>query len=437
MQDTPDPRPGHANYLLGVLLAAYILSFIDRNILAILVGPIREEFAISDFQFSILHGWAFTLLYVLLGVPFGWLVDRFNRRWIVIGGVLVWSVMTALGGFARGFFTLFLTRVGVGVGEASLSPAAYSMLSDVFPPQRLSWATSIFAMGIPLGTGISFMVGGMLYEFFSTSTTLAALAPTVRPWQATFVTVGLLGGVVVALLWWVREPLRRKRLNDAASMQQAASLGEVLAHMWRQRRLFGALVFGSGLIAIAGYGVTAWFPEFLARSHGMSKGEAGAAVGMAFMLAGTAGSFVGALCTSPLQRRGYRDANLRWVMLTAVLMLIPAIFAPLLPGRTGAVVLFAVVVLFSSSHFGVVMAALQLVTPSRMRGQATAIALFFINVLGLGMGASIVAGITDFVFADDLALRYSLAITGGVFYLLAAFVCGSGLGHYRRAMAAG
>jgi len=321
------------------------------------------------------------------------------------------------------------------VGEASLSPAAYSMLSDMFPPQRLSWATSLFAMGIPLGTGISFMVGGLLYEFFTTSTALATLAPTVRPWQATFITVGLLGFVVVALLCWVREPLRRQHPNEVVQAQ-AASLGEVLAHMWQRRRLFGALVFGSGMIAIAGYGGTAWFPEFLARSHGMSKGEAGAAVGMAFMLAGTAGSFVGAICSNLLRRRGYLDANLRWVMLTAVVMLVPAIVGPLLPSKTGGIVLFAVVVLFSTSHFGVVMAALQLVTPSRMRGQATAIALFFINLLGLGMGASIVAGITDFVFADDLALRYSLAITGGVFYLLAAVVCVSGLKSYRQAIAA-
>jgi len=431
MAQMPYPSSRYANYLLGVLLAAYVLSFIDRNILAILVGPIREEFSISDFQFSILH------LYVVLGIPVGWLVDRFNRRWIIIGGVLVWSVMTCLCGFARNFPTLFLARVGVGVGEASLSPAAYSILSDVFPPHRLSWATSIFAMGITLGTGISFMVGGVLYDVFSHSETLAAIAPSMRPWQATFITVGLLGFVVVAALAWVREPMRRPRPDEIAQAQGGASLGEVLAYMWQQRRLYGTLMFTVGTIALAGYGCTAWYPEFLVRSHGMSKAEAGSAVGLVFMVVGTLGSFAGAVFAALLRRRGYLDANLRWVMLAAALMVVPSVFSPLMPGSPGVIVLFAIVVFLQISHFGVAMAALQLVTPSRMRGQATAIVLFFINLLGLGVGASFVAALTDFVFGDDLALRYSLAITGGVFYLLAAVLGASGLASYRQAMAAG
>jgi len=437
MVQTPYPRPRYANYLLGVLLAAYILSFIDRNILAILVGPIREEFAISDFQFSILHGWSFTLLYVVLGVPFGWLVDRSSRRWIVIGGVVVWSVMTCLCGVARSFSTLFLTRVGVGVGEASLSPAAYSMLSDVFPPHRLPWATSIFAMGITLGTGISFMVGGVLYDFFSHSETLAVIAPAMRPWQATFMTVGLLGFVVVALLWPVREPMRHRHPDEIAQAEGGASLGEVMAYMWQRRRLYGSLMFAVGTIALAGYGCTAWYPEFLVRSHGMSKTQAGSAVGLVFMVVGTLGSFAGAVFAALLRRRGYLDANLRWVMLAAALMVVPSVFSPLMPGSTGVIVLFAIVVFLQISHFGVAMAALQLVTPSRMRGQTTAIVLFFINLLGLGVGASVVASLTDFVFGDDLALRYSLAITGGVFYLLAAVLGASGLASYRRAVAVG
>ncbi len=197
----PYPPSRRANYMLGVLLAAYILSFVDRNVLAILVGPIRQQFEISDFQFSLLHGWAFTLFYIVLGVPIGWLADRFSRRWIIIVGVSFWSLMTALCGFARSFGSLFLVRVGVGVGEATLSPAAYSLMSDYFPPERLRWATSVFAMGITLGTGASYMVGGFLYEFFSSvDLSHIALLADVQPWQATFITVGLAGFLVVALL---------------------------------------------------------------------------------------------------------------------------------------------------------------------------------------------------------------------------------------------
>jgi len=433
--NAPWPPPRHANYLLGVLMVAYILSFIDRNIMAILVGPIREQFAISDFQFSILHGWAFTLLYVVLGVPVGWLVDRFRRKWIIFGGVLFWSAMTALCGFARSFSSLFLARVGVGVGEASLSPAAYSMLSDSFPPRRLPWATSFFAIGITLGAGISYMVGGLLYDFFLTSAELAAIAPAMRPWQATFITVGLSGFLVVALLWYVREPARRQRADD--STHTGASPLEVAAHLWQQRRLYGALIFGISMLSVVGQGSGVWYPELLMRTHGMSKSEAGSIIGLLFMVLGTLGTFAGALFASLLQRRGYPDANMRWVMLAAIFTLIPAVLSPLMPETTGLVALYALVVFLQSSPFGVAMAALQLVTPGRMRGQVTAVMLFFGNVFGLGLGGTFVAAITDFVFADDLALGWSIAITSMIFYPLAALLVASGLPGYRRMIASG
>jgi len=434
----PYPQPRHANYLLGVLMVAYILSFIDRNILAILVGPIREEFAISDFQFSILHGWAFTLLYVVLGVPIGWLVDRFRRKWIILSGVLFWSAMTALCGVARNFSTLFLARIGVGVGEASLSPAAYSMLSDSFPPHRLPWATSFFAIGITLGAGISYMVGGLLYDFFSTSAELAAIAPAMRPWQATFITVGLSGFAVVALLWFVREPARRSLpILDDSTRTGGASPVEVAAHLWQQRRLYGALIFGISMLSVVGQGSGAWYPELLMRTHGMSKGEAGSIIGLLFMVVGTLGTFAGALFASLLQRRGYLDANMRWVMLAAALTVIPAVLSPLMPNSTGLIALYTVVVFLQSSPFGVAMAALQLATPGRMRGQVTAVMLFFGNVFGLGLGGTFVASITDFVFADDLALGYSIAITSVIFYPLAALLVASGLPSYRRMIASG
>lgn len=430
--DTSHLRPRQANYLLGVLLLAYVLSFVDRNILAILVGPIRQEFAISDFQFSILHGWAFTLFYIVLGVPIGWLADRFSRRWIILGGVVFWSVMTSACGLARNFSTLFLARVGVGVGEATLSPAAYSILSDAFPPNRLRWATSVFAMGITLGTGISYMVGGLLYDFFST-VDLSSWAQDMRPWQATFITVGLAGFVVVAMLWFVREPIRRQLPTETGD---AVSLREVLAHLLRQRRLYGALMFGVTMMAVVGYGSMAWYPELLLRSHGMPKSEAGSALGLVFMVVGTLGSFSGAVFATLLQRRGHLDANMRWVMLAAALAIVPSVLSPLMPTSTGVIVLFAIVTFLHYSHFGVAMAALQLVTPSRMRGQSSAIMLFFTNLLGLGLGGTFVASLTDFAFGDDLALRYSLAITGGIFYPLAALLIASGLGRYRQVIAA-
>ena len=428
----PYPPSRRANYMLGVLLAAYILSFVDRNVLAILVGPIRQQFEISDFQFSLLHGWAFTLFYIVLGVPIGWLADRFSRRWIIIVGVSFWSLMTALCGFARSFGSLFLVRVGVGVGEATLSPAAYSLMSDYFPPERLRWATSVFAMGITLGTGASYMVGGFLYEFFSrVDLPHIALLADVKPWQATFITVGLAGFLVVALLAFVREPPRQRL---AGEVEGAVPFAAVIARLRGEARLYASLIFGITMMSVIGYGSIAWYPEMLVRSHGMAKSEAGSALGLVFMVAGTLGTFMGAACAAWLQRRGHRDANMRWVMCAALLAAVPAVAAPLAPGSAAALALFTLVTFLHYSHFGVAMAALQLVTPGRMRGQVTAIALFATNLFGLGVGGSLVAALTDFVFGDDRALRYSLAIVAVVFYPLAAGLIAWGLASYRRSV---
>jgi MFS family permease len=428
------PPARQANYTLGVLLAAYILSFIDRNVMAILVGPIRQDFAISDFQFSILHGWAFTLFYIVLGIPIGWLADRFSRRWIIIAGVSFWSIMTAVCGLARSFPGLFLARIGVGVGEATLSPAAYSLLSDYFAPERLRWATAVFAMGITLGTGASYMVGGYLFDFFSTldMSTLPPLLHGVRPWQATFIAVGLSGFVVVALLCLVREPARQRLPGES---DEPVPMREVLATLRRQGRLYAGLMLGVTMMAVIGYGSMAWYPELLLRSHAMPKSEAGAALGLIFMIAGTLGTFGGAACASILQRRGYSDANMRWVMIAAVLAAVPAVASPLMPDSAGTLALFTLVTLLHYSHFGVAMAALQLVTPSRMRGQVSALMLFSTNLLGLGLGGTLVAALTDFVFHDDLALRYSLSLVAVVFYPLAALLIWWGLGSYRSAIA--
>jgi len=427
------PTARQANYTLGVLLAAYVLSFVDRNVLAILVAPIRAQFAISDFQFSLLHGWAFTLFYIVLGVPIGWLADRYSRRGIILLGVAFWSVMTAACGLARSFGSLFLLRIGVGVGEATLSPAAYSLLSDCFAPQRLRWATSVFAMGITLGTGASYMVGGYLYELFS-ATDLDAVGPFggLQAWQATFITVGLAGFVVVALLALVREPPRQRLPGEGG---EAVPFAAVLARLRTEGRLYSSLIGGISMMSIVGYGSIAWYPEMLARSHGMARSEAGAALGLVYMIAGTLGSFAGAVGARWLQRRGHSDANMRWVMYAALLAAIPAVAAPVVADSTTAIALFTAVTFLHYSHFGVAMAALQLATPGRMRGQVTAIALFAANLFGLGCGGSLVAALTDFVFADDLALRWSLAVVALVFYPLAATLIARGLASYRRVVA--
>lgn len=430
--ETSYPPKAAANYVLVILVLAYILSFIDRNILALLVGPIREEYALTDFQFSILHGWAFTVFYIFLGLPIGWLADRFSRKWIITSGIFLWSLMTCLCGLAKSFTGLFITRIGVGVGEAALSPPAYSLVSDYFEPARLRYATAIYTAGITVGSGTSYMIGGWLYEQFDAmgGLQLPALGLDFKAWQLTFVAVGLPGLLVAALFLWVREPARQTTALDKSG---GIDVGDVGAHLRDHWQAYSGLILGMSMMAVIGYGMLTWLPEFLLRTYGMDKAEGGAWLGAIFIVGGTAGTFSGAVFAGLLEKRGYQDANMRLIGIVAAVLAIPAALAALMPIAGAALALFALVTFLQYTHFGVGIAALQLITPNQMRAQVSALMLFSTNLFGLALGGSFVAFFTDFVYRSDSALNYSLASVAAIVYPLAATAIFLGLGHYRRA----
>ncbi|MEM1111322.1 MAG: MFS transporter [Pseudomonadota bacterium] len=423
---------GQANYALAVLLIAYILSFIDRNVMAVLIGPIREEFAISDFQYSLLHGFAFSMFYIVLGLPIARLADRGDRRLIVAAGVFVWSLMTCLCGAARSFKALFIARIGVGIGEAALSPPAYSLLSDYFSDERLPRAMAIYTLGITLGGGLAYIIGGAVYEFFSTAgTPVLPLLGEVRPWQMTFFIVGAPGLLLVAFLARMVEPPRR---GIEAAPDRGFSLGEVVTFVRQQWQAYTSLIMAVSLLAVLGYGTMAWYPEYLVRSHGMSRGEAGSWFGAVFIVAGSLGTLAGGFSAAPLLRRGYQDASMRLVLWIALAWMPPAVLGPLMSSSDLAVLLAVPIVFFLNSYFGLAIAALQAITPNQMRAQVSALLLFMSNLFGLALGPSIVAAITDFVFADEMRLGWSLALVPLVVCPLAAALVAWGLKYYRRAL---
>lgn len=455
------PSAMRANFALFVLVLAYILSFIDRNIMSLLVGPIKAEFEISDTVFSLLHGMAFTLFYVVLGLPIAWLADRFSRKWIITGGIFLWSLMTVACGLAKNFTTLFITRVGVGVGEAALSPPAYSMMSDYFRPERLRWATAIFTMGITVGSGTSYMIGGWAYEYFQTIGVIevASLGLSIKPWQMTFIAVGLPGLLVVLMMLWVAEPMRRQAMAHSQANQQLTvdsetadgredsgsrsrdgneglPIAAVWAHFKSQWQAYTALIIAMSMMAVIGYGYLIWSPEFLLRTYDVDKATGGHYLGLIFIFAGTAGTFSGAAFADKLQARGFADANMRLIGIVASLLIVPAIIMPLLPDWRWSLGLYTVITFFQYTHFGVGVAALQLITPNQMRAQISAVMLFCTNLMGLGLGGTFVALFTDFAFARDDALNYALAVVGGLAYPLAAVAIFWGLAHYRRAQEA-
>lgn len=430
----PYPPARQANTALALLLLAYIMSFIDRNIMAMLVTPIRASFDISDFEFSLLHGFAFTLLYIGLGLPIGRMADSHKRIRIVAIGVFFWSLMTCLCGFAKSFASLFLARVGVGVGEAALSPPAYSLLGDYFNPEKLRWATSVYAMGITLGSGFAYLLAGHIYRFFETSSLPAALAHF-EAWQLTFIAVGLPGVLIALGIALLREPQRQRSTLDAQN-RSAIPISQIKAHLKHHWQAYTAIFAAVSLMSIIGYGQANWFPAFLMRKHELSLTQVGTNLGLISFFAATPGTLFGAVAASWLRKRGYEDANLRVVGIAAALLIIPATVTPLVNNVDVALVLMWITTFIHYTYFGISLAALMAITPSRMHAQMSALLLFFANLFGLALGGSLIASFTNFVYQDDLLLNYSLSTVAAMAYPATALVVFWGLRHYRRALSA-
>ncbi|MEM7434866.1 MAG: MFS transporter [Myxococcota bacterium] len=407
-----------ANWTLTVLLLAYILSFIDRNVMAILVRPIRESFDISDFEYGLLHGLAFTLFYTLLGVPIARLADRRTRRTIVGVGVLFWSLMTCLCGVVKSFGGLFVARMGVGVGEAALSPSAHSLLSDLFPAHRLPRALSIYTLGITIGGGMAYMVGGWVLGAVGETAVTLPWVGTLRPWQLTFVVVGLPGFVVGALAWTIREPSRKGRLVESGS---ELPLREVLGYFGRHARTYVAIIGSVSMLSILGYGTITWYVEMLIRRFGADPSEIGPVFGWIFVIAGSLGALSGGLLAERLRGR-VADPNLRVVALAALAWIVPGVAGPFMPTLEGALWMAAPILFLMSSYYGPAIAALQTATPNEMRALASAVLLFAANMLGLGAGPALVGLLTTHILGGDDTLHVALASFAAILAPLAALI---------------
>lgn len=416
-------------YTVGVLTVAYVFSFIDRSILTLLVGPIRADLGISDTQISLLHGLAFAVFYTLLGIPIASLADRRNRRNLIAVGVAFWSIATAACGLTRNFWQLFLARVGVGVGEAALSPAAYSMIADSFPPDRLGRALSVYTLGAFVGMGLAFVIGGAVISSVATgSDVVLPLVGTLRPWQLVFFIVGLPGLLVALWVLTLTEPVRRQ---VTAGEGKESGLKPLLPYMRAHWQAFTAHLAGFALLGIVLNSLTAWTPTLLIRNFGMTPGQAGFWLGMLIVFFGTSGVIAGGWWSDREQRLGRADGAMRAGVVSAAGSLLFGATAPVVADSDLMLVLYAPLIFFSTFAWGAAPAAVQLMTPAPMRAVASAIYLFFLNLVGMGLGPLFTAAVKDYVFGDDLAVGKSLAIVVSAASALSALLLIWGCRHFR------
>jgi len=417
--DASRPELRYSWIVVGFLMVLYTSSFIDRQILALLVKPIRADFHIDDFEYGLLTGLAFVGIYSLAGLPIGVLVDRWSRKGVVLVGVTAWSLMTAACGLTNSFGSLFATRIGVGIGEATLSPASYSLISDLFPKDKLSRALSLYGLGIPIGSGLALMIGGQVVGAIQAIGSIdLPLVGLTRPWQAVFMAIGL-PGLVLALLaiFVIKEPKRHKSRAEA---DDRPTIGDALLFFGRNIRAYAGLFMGMGLLAMYGYGCNAWYPTLLQRVFGFSIGDAGLFLGISTLIFGTGGGlFAGWLADRMVERGdayGHYKVSVAYCLGFAVTGAIgsasssPYICFPLI----------ALSLAFSNTIIGVVAAALQILTPPRMRGLISSLFLAMAAFIGFAFGPSAIGYITTHIFQDDQMVGYSLAIVAAIFPTLGA-----------------
>jgi MFS family permease len=406
-------RPAYAWWVVFLLLIAYVVSFIDRQILALLIEPIKRDLDLSDTSISLLHGFAFAVFYSTVGIPIGRLADYRSRRGIIAAGIFFWSLMTAACGLARNFWHLLIARFGVGVGEASLLPSAYSLIADYFPPEKRGRAISLLALGPFVGAGLAYILGGAVISLATATpeTNLPLLGP-VAPWRLTFFLVGIPGILLALLMLTVREPRRREMavLPGGSETGQAISIIETVRFIRQRAGGYSMIFLSFALISMLSFAYFAWIPSFFIRSFGWSIPEVGLRFGLVVLIFGPLGTLSGGYLADVLLSRGFTDAYIRTGMIAALTMTVSSIFAVLMPSASGALVMLAVAMFFHGMPVGLAPTALQAVTPNQMRGQVNALFNLVVNVVGFGLGPIAVALVTDFVLGNPASLKYSLAI---------------------------
>ena len=398
---------GYRAYVMFILVVVYTFNFIDRQIIGILAIPIKADLALTDTQLGLMGGLAFALFYTALGIPIAMLADRSNRTWIMTIALTLWSAMTALCGTVQSFWQLFFARLGVGVGEAGGVAPAYSLISDYFPPQQRARALSIYSFGIPIGSALGIVFGGVIASKID--------------WRYAFFAVGI-AGVVIAPIFklTVAEP-QRGQFDQNHTGDAAPSLGTIIRKL-RHKPSFWIMSFGAACSSMMGYGLFFWLPSFFVRSYGISLLNASLFYGAILLVGGLAGIWLG----GSLADRFGADRRGAYVVIPAIAFVATVPFyvvGILSPNLTMTFFAMLVPTALGLVWLGPVLSAIQHVVPPNMRATASAIFLFINNLIGIGVGTMAIGMLSDNLqarYGDD-SLRYAI-LAGTSFYVAASIL---------------
>jgi len=406
--DTAAWPPRSRGWLLVALLAlASVVSQFDRTVINLMVDPIKAEFGLNDTAFGALQSIAFGIFYVLACIPLGRLADNGNRKMLLAVCLTLWSVFAMASGLARSYWTLFLTRIGVAVGEASLTPAGLSMLSDHFPPERLGRPVAGYLMSAPVGQGLAFIGGGSLLAALAGSDLITTgWLAGFEPWQAAFIIVGAPGLLLVPLFLLIPEPKRRGARTEGLTAGETARL---IGAMWRA---LVPMFIGFAMVLLFSYSIAIWTPALLERVHGWDAERIGWGFGSVLIIFGMTGVLVGGWANDWLAAKGHRDAPLKVAAAGFAIGGTAGVIAPLMPTAELTLAALAVALFFGQMPFPCAATSLQLIVPNRARAQISAVYVTFTTLVGLSVGPTVIGLMNDFVFGPE-NIDQSMAVVIG------------------------
>jgi MFS family permease len=423
------PSSRYAWYVVAILTLANISANVDQYILTLLVEPIKRDLAISETQVGLLLGAAFSIFYALLGFPIARLADRTNRRNTMAGGIALWSVFTSLCATAHTYARLFLFRIGVGVGEASLNGPGVSLLSDYFPRERRARALSVYSLGIYIGAGSAYFVGALIVGLITErgTWTVPVIGP-IYPWQSVFLVVGLPGLLIAALLLTIREPRRTER-------ERQLPVSALVAWVSSNKRTYVAHSFGFAASRLVNYALSGWLPSFFFRTYGLQTKDSGKAQGLLTMSIGTIGVVCGGWVADRYVKSGRLNGPLRVGMIGAAGMIVSVAAMTLMPTAALAIACLAVVNFFAAFPSGAASAAAAEMAPPPLRAQSVALFFLVLALVAQTLGPYTVGLLNDHVFTPA-GIRYSLLVVAIVAMTLALALLATGLGSYPRTVEA-
>jgi len=427
MRSYPDKKYGYS--AVGILTLAQIFAFIDRQIPSMLVEPIKQDFNLTDSQIALLGGAAFSIFYAIMALPIGYAVDRYKRTRVLGIGIFLWSLMTALAGLANSFGRLFGARIGVAVGEAVMAPTSVSLVSDYFPENQQGKPMGIITSGVYIGIGITLLGGGFLIDYLTELGGLnLPLIGYVKPWQATFMIVGVPGLFVALGAFLLTEP---KRFDEKVEQGNMEGRQNVFLHINEHKKtllpMFGGLIF----MALIFYSFTFWAPTMMIRTYNISLTEAGFFLGIITIISSITGTIFAGSVVDYLRNRNYRDAPVRAAMFAVILAFPPIVLLSFVNTEIAAWICIFIYLFFISSFAPLGLLAVSGVSRGNVKGQLAAIHAFLMMAFGLSLGPQLTAFFTDFVFTDTNKINWSISATGALVLPISALFFKASLNKYK------